>query len=80
MATPTTYDLSYDDPCTVEGQCGEDQCGGKEQFNARPQVFCRTVRINGRTVIIPAAITVGGITFTPKQIEGINGSFTVLAA
>lgn len=73
MATPTTYDLSYDEPCNVEGQCGEDQCGGKEQFNARPQVFCKDVKV------IPSSITVGGLTFTPKTVVGKNGTFICLA-
>jgi hypothetical protein len=35
--------------------------------------------VNGNVTIIPAAITVGGQTFTPQVIVGLNGSFTCLA-
>lgn len=65
MATPTTYDLSYDEPCSVEGGCGEDECGGATRYVARPEVFCKDVEI------IPASITIGGITFTPQIHEGV---------
>ena len=79
MATPTSYDLTYDTPCDVEGGCGDSPCGGKVEFNARPQVFCKEVTINGRTVVVPAAITVGGQTFTPKTVVANNGTFICLA-
>jgi len=85
MSTPTNYSLSYDDPCSVEGGCGSDQCGGKPEFNARPQIFCRDVDVTGKTTmvggaeVIPAAITVGGQTFTPKVINTISGPHLVLA-
>jgi hypothetical protein len=79
MATPTTYNLTYDSPCDSESGCGGDECGGKPEFNARPQIFCTEVTINGRTVIVPAAITVGGQTFTPKTVVANNGTFVCLA-
>jgi hypothetical protein len=79
MATPTNYDLSYDDPCSVESGCGGGDCGGKPEFNSRPQVFCKEVTINGTTTIVPAAVTVGGQTFTPTVIGTISGPHLVLA-
>ena len=79
MSTPTKYDLTYDSPCDVESGCGSDACAGKTEFIPRPQVFCKEVTINGRTVIIPAAITVGGLTFTPKTVVARNGTFVCLA-
>jgi hypothetical protein len=89
MSTPTTYSLTYPIPCEVESGCGEPQCGGPE-FNAREQVFCQDVTLNmdltvqgstslGPTSIRPAAITVGGQTFTPIVINTISGPHLVLA-
>lgn len=85
MATPTTYSLSYDSPCDVEAGCGDSPCGGKPEFNSRPQIFCKdvemlqTLKVNGRTFIVPAEINVGGQTFTPKVINTISGPHLVLA-
>jgi hypothetical protein len=73
MATPTTYTLTYDTPCDVESKCGEAPCGGKPNFNPRPQIFCDDVSV------LPAAITVGGITFVPRFIAAQNGTFLCLA-
>jgi hypothetical protein len=73
MATPTSYNLTYDVPCDVESGCGDAPCGGKPNFNPRPQVFCEGVSV------LPAAITVGGITFTPKTVVANNGTFICLA-
>jgi hypothetical protein len=88
-AAPSSYELIYPVPCEVEGKCGDIECGGPE-FNARPQVFCQDVTINanltvqgstslGQTSIRPAAITVGGQTFTPMVISTISGPHLVLA-
>jgi hypothetical protein len=85
MATPTTYSLTYQTPCQEEVGCGEGDCLGQVKFEARPFNFCEDVTIqmdltvNGNVTIIPAAITVGGQTFTPQVIVGLNGSFTCLA-
>ncbi len=73
MATPTNYDLVYDTPCDVEAGCGDSPCGGKVEFNARPQVFCKDVKV------VPSSITVGGLTFTPKTVVANNGTFICLA-
>jgi hypothetical protein len=51
----------------------------------RPYNFCGDVTIQGdltvigNVSIVPAAITVGGQTFTPQVVVGLNGSFTCLA-
>lgn len=79
MATPTTYNLTYDSPCDVEAQCGDAPCGGKPQANARPQIFCKEITVQGKTSIVPSEITVGGLTFTPKVIKTISGPHLVLA-
>jgi hypothetical protein len=85
MATPTTYSLTYQTPCQEEVGCGKGDCLGQVKFEARPFNFCEDVTIqmdltvNGNVTIIPAAITVGGQTFTPQVIVGLNGSFTCLA-
>lgn len=71
MSTPTNYDLSYDDPFDVEGGCGSGQ-GGVEP-SARPQQFCDKVEI------LPAEITIGGLTFKPTVINTISGPHLVLA-
>lgn len=84
MSTPTSYSLTYPVPCEVESGCGDPQCGGPE-FNAREQVFCQDVTIqmdltvNGNVTVVPAAITVGGQTFTPTVINTISGPHLVLA-
>jgi hypothetical protein len=89
MSAPSNYSLTYPVPCEVEGKCGQIECGAPE-FNAREQVFCQDVTINmnltvqgstslGTTVIRPAAITVGGQTFTPQVINTISGPHLVLA-
>ena len=79
MATPTTYTLTYDAPCDVESGCGDAPCGGKPEFNARPQIFCKDATVQGNLSVLPAAITVGGLTFTPRVIDTISGPHLVLA-
>ena len=91
MATPTNYDLEYDNPCAVEDGCEVEQCPDQIKFTARPQVFCNevdmlsTLTVNGETVmvgganVVPAEITVGGQTFKPTVIQTISGPHLVLA-
>jgi hypothetical protein len=85
MSTPTDYSLTYTDPCDDEPGCGEGSCLGKIKFMPRPYNFCGDVTIQGdltvigNVSIVPAAITVGGQTFTPQVVVGLNGSFTCLA-
>jgi hypothetical protein len=85
MATPTTYSLTYQTPCEEEQGCGVGDCLGKVRFEARPYNFCEDVTllmdltVNGNVTIIPAQITVGGQTFTPKTVIGLNGTFICLA-
>ena len=62
---------SYDNPLDVEGGCGSGK-GGTEP-SARPQQFCEKVEI------IPAEITIGGLTFKPTVINTISGPHLVLA-
>lgn len=85
MTTPTEYPLNYGDPCDDEGGCGSGPCLGKIKFNPRPQNFCEDVTIQrdctviGNMEVIPARITVGGLTFTPKVISTVGGPHLVLA-
>jgi hypothetical protein len=85
MAAVTSYNLSYDQPCDAESGCGSAECGGKPEFNSRPQIFCEDVTIlmdctiQGNLSVVPAQITVGGQTFTPTVIETISGPHLVLA-
>jgi len=85
MTTPTEYNLKYGDPCDDEPGCGEGSCLGKIKFMPRPHNFCEDVTIQkDLTVVrnfevIPSKITVGGLTFKPKEIETISGPHLVLA-
>ncbi len=85
MSTPTDYNLTYTDPCDDEPGCGEGSCLGKIKFMPRPYNFCEDVTIQGDLTVIgdvsvvPARITVGGQTFTPQTVVGLNGTFTCLA-
>lgn len=91
MATPTTYDLNYDDPCQVEDGCETEQCPDKINYTSRPKVFCKTVEalstvtVLGETTmagganVVPPEITVGGQTFVPTIIQTISGPHLVLA-
>jgi hypothetical protein len=85
MSTPTDYPLTYESPCETEEGCGQGDCLGKVRFEARPYNFCEDVTIQGdltvigNVSIVPAAITVGGQTFTPQVVVGLNGTFTCLA-
>lgn len=78
MATPTTYSLSYDSPCEVEGNCGENPCGGKPEFVPRPQIFCKDAQTIGNLLVGPNQIFVGGQRYVPKTIVGRNGTFIAL--
>ena len=84
MSAPSNYQLIYPVPCEVEGKCGQIDCPGV-QYNARPQEFCQDVKIDmnctiqGNLSVVPAAITVGGQTFTPTVINTISGPHLVLA-
>ena len=85
MSTPTNYDLTYTNPCDDEPGCGEGSCLGKIKFMPRPHNFCEDVTIQkdctvlGDFTVVPARITVGGETFTPKVIGTISGPHLVLA-
>ena len=85
MSTPTSYDLTYDLDICKSGPCGTGNCLGVLYFNTRPQNFCEDVTlqkdctINGNLSVTPAQITVGGQTFTPKTVVGLNGTFICLA-
>ena len=85
MTTPTTYPLTYQTPCEEETGCGQGDCLGQIKFEARPYNFCEDVTIqmdltvNGNVTIVPAAVTVGGQTFTPTVINTISGPHLVLA-
>jgi hypothetical protein len=85
MATPTDYNLDYDLDICKSGPCGTGNCLGVLYYNTRPQQFCEDVNlrkdctINGDLTVVPAKITVGGQTFTPKVISTISGPHLVLA-
>ena len=85
MATPTSYNLEYDLDVCKSGPCGSGKCLGVLFFNTRPQNFCEDVTlqknctINGDLTVVPAAITVGGQTFTPTIISTVSGPHLVLA-
>ena len=79
MATPTNYDLEYDNPCVVEDGCEVEQCPDQIKFTARPQVFCKEVDMLSTLTVVPPEITVGGQTFKPTVIETISGPHLVLA-
>ena len=91
MATPTNYDLEYDNPCAVEDTCAVEQCPDQINYSARPRVFCRevamlsTLSVEGETVmaggatVVPPEITVGEQTFVPTVIQTISGPHLVLA-
>jgi hypothetical protein len=90
MATPTSYELTYDDPCDVESGCGEGPCLGKIKFMPRPHNFCEDVVIQknltvaGVTtttdcIVTSPKITVGGQTFVPTVIQTMSGPHLVLA-
>jgi len=85
MATPTTYNLTYDAPCDVEAGCGDSPCGNTPEFTPRPQVFCRDVRVQADTTsqgdlfVVPAQVYVGGIKFVPT-VEPTSGLLVLAAA
>lgn len=79
MATPTTYNLTYDAPCDVEAGCGDVPCGGKPEFNPRPQIFCKDATVQGNMFVAPDQIFVGGARYTPQLVEAVNGFFICLA-
>lgn len=85
MATPTQYPLNYDSPCDVEAGCGDIPCGGKPEYNPRPQIFCKDAEmlqnlvVNGNTFIRPAVVYVGGQAYVPTLIVANNGNFIALA-
>lgn len=79
MATPTTYNLTYDTPCDVEAGCGEVPCGGKPEFSPRPQVFCKDATVQGDMFVAQNQIFVGGERYIPRLIEANNGLFICLA-
>ncbi len=78
MATPTTYDLNYDSPCDVEAGCAEVPCGGKPEFNPRPQIFCKDATVQGNMFVTPNQIFVGGARYAPRTVVGRNGTFICL--
>lgn len=85
MATPTTYSLSYDSPCDVEGNCGESPCGNRPEYVPRPQIFCldalmlQDLTVSGDAFVRPNQIFVGGARYVPRTLVAKNGSFVVLA-
>jgi len=92
MATPTNYDLEYEDSSNSEQGCATSECPDKLRFVSRSHKFCRDVFIQGTlnvdkmstfiggVNIIPSEITIGCLKFTPKIIETISGTHLVLAS
>jgi hypothetical protein len=79
MSTPTSYELTYPDPCDQEVGCGQGPCLGKTLFNPRPQNFCEDVTIQKDLYVVPAYLYVGGSRYKPTTIVANNGTFVVLA-